>query len=162
MKIRRAFIVVSLVMILCISSFTLAGNTGNQIVTFQVTAINEIATSGNPGPLTVNSAVAGSQPSSAIDSTTTYAITTNESSKKITGVLDSVMPANTTLKINLAAPTGATSAGDVVLSDVAADLVTGISKVAESGKTITYTFAADIAAGIIPPTIRTVTLTVTD
>jgi hypothetical protein len=156
------FLILGLVAVLWISGLSLAGNSGSQTVTFQVAAINEIATSGSPAALVVSSALAGSQPSDAVNSVTTYAISTNESTKKITGALDSAMPANTTLKINLAAPTGAASAGDVALTTTAADLVTGISKVAESGKTITYTFSATVAAGVIPPTNRTVTLTVTN
>jgi hypothetical protein len=162
MKKRHVFIAIGLLAICCFSSLTWAANTSTQTVTFQITAINEISTSGSPAALIISSATAGSEPSPAVNSATTYAITTNESTKKITGVLDSVMPANTALTINLAAPTGATSAGDVVLSNVAADLVTGISTVAESGKTITYTFSATIAAGVIPSTSRTVTFTVTN
>ncbi|MGE5581205.1 MAG: hypothetical protein ACM3X9_01565 [Bacillota bacterium] len=154
--------IIGLVALFCISSLTLAGNTSNQTVTFQVTAINEIATSGSPAALVINSAIAGFQPTDAVNSATTYAISTNQSAKKITGVLDNPMPANTSLKINLAAPSGATSSGNVELSNVAADLVTGITKVAESGKTITYTFSATVAAGVIPSTSRIVTLTVTD
>ena len=63
---------------------------------------------------------------------------------------------------DLAAPTGGTSAGDVQLKTTAADLVTGISTLAESNHTITYKFYAGIAAGIVASTTRTVTLTLTD
>lgn len=162
MKRFKILALIGLITIIGTCNFALAANTANQTVTFQVDAISEFTTSGNPAALIVNTAVAGSEPSAAIDSTTTYAITTNQLNKKITGVLDSAMPANTKLEINLAAPTGATSLGNVALSDVATDLVTGISRLAESGKTITYTFSATIAAGVIASSTRTVTLTVTD
>ena len=162
MKVQRLLIILGLITVFILCNVALAASTSTQTVTFQVTAINEIAASGNPAPLIVNSATAGSQPAAAINSATTYAITTNEANKKITGVLDSGMPAGTTLIINLAAPTGASSAGDVVLTNIASDLVTGITKIAESGKTITYAFSANIDAGVIASSTRTVTLTITN
>ncbi len=88
-----------------------AGNTAQQTVTYEVQAINEISVSGNPAALIVSAATAGSQPTAATDTTTSYAITTNQSNRKITGAINTAMPANTTLSITLAAPTGATSAG---------------------------------------------------
>ena len=140
----------------------LAGSSANQTVTLQVSAINEISISGNPGALTVNSATAGSAPNAVNDASTTYAITSNESDKKITAAIDSAMPDGTTLTVNLGAPTGATSAGAVALSTSAADVVTGITKLNESGKSISYSFSATAAAGVVASTSRTVTLTVTD
>ncbi len=139
-----------------------AGNTATQTVTFEVQAINEISVSGNPGNLVISTATAGSDPDDATDNSTSYSITTNESSKKITGSIDAAMPANTTLKVNLTAPTGASSAGSVTLSTTAADLVTGIATLAESGLTITYTFSATVSAGVVASDSRTVTLTLTD
>ena len=138
------------------------GNAATQTVTFQVTAIDALTASGNPAALIVNSAVAGSQPTAATNALTTYAVTTNGTGKKVTGVLSATMPTNTTLQVALVAPTGGTSAGTVTLTAVAADLVTGISTLAESGKTITYTFTATIAAGVLASDTRTVTLTLTD
>lgn len=131
-----------------------------QTVTFEVQAINEIATSGDPGALVVSAATAGQQPDAVSDSSTTYAITTNETNQKITAALDAAMPAGVTLTIQLAAPTGATSAGAVTLTDSAADVVTGITQVAESGLGITYTLTADVTAGVLASDDRTVTLTI--
>jgi hypothetical protein len=139
-----------------------AASSVNQTVTYQVTAINEISVSGNPSALIVNSATAGSEPDAATDNGTTYAITTNESSKKITGAINTAMPSNTSLKVTLAAPTGGTSAGQVTLSTSAQDLVTGISTLAESGNTISYEFSATAAAGVVSSASKTVTLTVAD
>jgi len=139
-----------------------AGNTATQTVTFEVQAINEISVSGNPGNLVVSTATAGSEPDAATDNSTSYSITTNQSSKKITGAIDLAMPANTTLQINLTAPTGGSSAGNVTITTTAADLVTGIATVAESGLTITYTFSATVDAGVVASDSRTITLTLTD
>jgi hypothetical protein len=140
----------------------LSASIANQTVTFQVVAINELSVNGNPGALIVNTAASGSEPTSATDSTTTYNVTTNGTNKKITGSIDTNMPANTSLKINLTAPAEATSAGAVILTTSPVDLITGITQKAENGRGITYTFTANVAAGIIASDTRTVTLTLTD
>ena len=161
MKARRTALVV-FVLVLAAIGTSYAANTDNQTVTLQVDAINEIAVSADPGALIVNTATAGAQPDTATDNSTDYDITTNESNRKITGVLDAAVPANTELYIFLAAPTGGTSAGDVLLTTSAADLVTGITTLAESNHTITYKFYASVTAGTVGSTTRTVTLTLTN
>jgi hypothetical protein len=151
-------------LILGISILAMADNIATQLVSYEVTAINEIEVSGDPAALVVNTATAGSEPTDDTDNTTTWDITTNGGTdgKKLTGAIDTDMPANTTLKINLTAPTGATSSGDVTLSTTAADAVTLIDSVAESGLSITYTLSATIAAGVVAQASKTVTLTLTD
>ncbi|HVF71336.1 MAG TPA: hypothetical protein VM940_06985 [Chthoniobacterales bacterium] len=143
------------------ASAVLAGPTAQQTVTYEVSAINEISVSSPTVSLTVNAATAGSAPTAASNSSTTYAITTNESDRKITGVLNSAMPSGVSLSASLAAPTGADSAGPVALTGSAQDLVTGISTLNESGKVITYSLSATSAAGVVPSASKTVTLTVT-
>lgn len=140
----------------------LAANTANQTVTIQVGSVNEIAVSGNPGALTVSTATAGSQPDAATDNSTSYNITTNGTGKKITGALNSAMPAGTTLSVSLAAPAGGSSSGAVSLTTSTQNLVTGVSQVASSGHAITYILSATVAAGEVASTTRTVTLTLTD
>ena len=159
MKKLVAYAVVGLLAIFCSNAFA---QTAQQTVTYQVSAINEISVSGNPAALVVSSATAGSQPTAATDNSTSWAITTNESSKKVTGAINTAMPANTTLSVTLAAPTGGSSAGAVSLSATAADLVTSISTLAESGLTITYSFSATASAGVIASAQKTVTFTVAD
>jgi len=139
---------------------TAEAQSDQQTVTFEVQAINEIAVSGDPGPLVIGTAVAGSQPTSVSDNTTTYSITTNETGKSIQAALDAPMPTGVTLTIQLAPPTGGTSAGPVALTTTAQPVVTGISQVAESGLGITYTLSATLAAGVVPQQTRTVTLTI--
>lgn len=137
--------------------------TTTQTVTFQVDAINELAVSGNPS-LTVNSATAGSAPDAATDASTTWAITTNESSKKVAGDIDSAMPTGVTLELDMQAPTQSdgsvtgTSAGALSLGTTGQDLVTGITTAESSGRTLTYTLTATTDAGTVANTTRTVTL----
>jgi hypothetical protein len=144
-----------------LNNLCIAGNTAEQTVTYQVDAINEISVSDDPGNLVVNSATAGSEPNEDTDNTTTWAITTNQTARKMTGSINSNMPPDVTLEINLTAPTGGVSSGDVSLSTSAADLVTSIETVAESGLTITYTLSATVAAGVVTQAQKTVTLTLT-
>ena len=131
-----------------------------QTVSFSVDPVNQMSVSGNPGALTISAAVAGSALTSVTDATTTWAITTNQTGTKVTAAIDAAMPSGATLKVNLAAPTLATSAGAVTLGTVAADVVTGITKLNETGKTITYTLSATSAAGVVASSSRTVTYTV--
>lgn len=158
-NIRAFFLLFSFTAIVA-SAFS--AQSASQVVTFSVTAINEIAVSGNPGALAVTAATAGSQPNEATDDSTTYMISSNGTNMKITGSINAAMPSGVSLKINLAAPTGGSSAGDVALGTVSSDLVSGAGKVAESGKTITYKLSATVAAGVVVNANTTVTLTLAD
>ena len=135
--------------------------TATQTVTFQVDAINQISVSAASVSLDINTAVAGSNPTSATSSGLTWAVTTNQSGAKITGILNSDMPSGLTLKATLGAPSGGTSAGVKALSSTSSDLVTGVSQVAASGLALTYTLDATPAAGVVTSTSRTVTYTIT-
>lgn len=133
--------------LLCATPLLVEGaTTATANINFTIGSINEIAVSGSPGTFTINSASPGSQPASVQDTSTNYSVTTNNTAQKITGALDSAMPTGVTLSVNLPAPTGGTSAGTVALTASSQNLVTGISQVAQSGLTITYTFAASAAA----------------
>lgn len=134
--------------------------TATQIVTMAVSAISQIAITGAAPTLTINSVSGGILSTSSTG--ITYSITTNERNKKITGSIDTTMPANTTLSVNLAAPSTAVSAGNVNLSTTAADLVTSISTLVSAGLPLTYTFSATPSAGTISSFTRTVTFTVVD
>jgi hypothetical protein len=134
--------------------------TATQTVTFEVKAINQIAFVGSPS-LTITTAVAGSAPTSVTDATATWAITTNQSTVKITASIPA-MPAGLTLSANLTAPTlNGSSAGMVALGAAATDMVTGIAKLAQGGLGITYKLDATAAAGVVAPATRVVTYTIT-
>lgn len=123
---------------------------------------DSITVSGDPGTLAINTAIAGSEPTSVIDATTTYSVVTTPGGKKISGRLDSVMPPNTSLEITLQAPTGANCLGKVILTPVNKNLVTGIpGGTTQGGLSITYEFSATVNAGVISSSSRTITLTLT-
>lgn len=158
MKALRVFATMAL---LAGAASAASGQTSTQLVTFQVDAINQIAFIGSPS-LVVNTATAGSAPTSAT-ANATWAVTTNQTGSKITASLDSDMPAGLTLRVNLTAPTGGTSAGATVLASTggAVDVVTGITKKAQAGLNLTYTLDATVAAGVVTSSTRTVTYTIT-
>lgn len=162
MKAAYCFILILVCGILSPALPVQAQQTGSQTITILVEDINEISISGGPGNLTINTASAGSQPDDETDSSTTYSLTTNCSSKKISGAINVNMPQGVTLQVNMAAPSGASSLGYVTLSSSPSDLVTGITKIHATGLTITYRLSATVSAGIVSLGSKKVTFTITD
>lgn len=122
--------------------------------------LDTLTVSGNPNPFVFATPAAGSQPANIVDTSTTYAVLSLLSAKKITGQLSANMPTGMTLSVQLQAPLVGTSQGNVLLSTTAADLVTGILLVAlQSGLQITYTMTASLQAS--PVTGGTVVVTYT-
>jgi hypothetical protein len=144
---------------MCLATSAIQAQTATQTLAFQVQAINVLSATGSPS-LTITTATPGSQPTQATDAGS-YAITTNDSSRKITIQLDSDMPTDVTLKATLAAPPNGTSAGAVTLSHTAVDAVTGIYRTLGSSLAINYTLDALVTAGVVAPGVKTVTLTIT-
>ena len=108
--------------------------------------------SGSP-TMTINTAVPGSQPTAVTDASTTYTVSVKQTDglQHITaqiGVLP--MPANTTLSITMALPSaGGTGFGPVTLSLTPQIVIGNIPKVSGSSGSITYTFSATAAAGVV-------------
>lgn len=143
-----------------LSSSLHAATTATATVTYTIGSIDAITVSGNPGPLVVNSATAGSGPTSAVDASTTYAVTTNSTARRVTAALTTAMPTGVSLTVALQAPTGATSVGAVALTTAAQALVTGIANVAQGSLTVTYTLIATLAAAQVSGATNTVTYTI--
>ncbi len=139
---------------------TASAQTATQTVTFQVTAINQIAVSGSPS-LVINAAAAGSAPTSVTASGNTWSVTTNHSTASITASIASAMPAGLTLSANLSAPAGATSTGLTALGVTAVNVVTGITKLNSAALGLTYQLDATAAAGVVSSSTRVVTYTIT-
>ena len=136
------------------------GGTATQTVTYAVNAINEITFTGAPS-LTITTAVAGSAPTSVTNATAVWAVTTNQSGAKITASIPTIMPSGLTLSADLAAPSGGSSTGSQALGITAVDLVTGITKLAQSSLAVTYKLDATVAAGVVSSASRIVTYTIT-
>jgi len=159
MKLLTALMVVCV--ILGLTGGAIAGNSATTTIVVRVLEINELSMDGSIS-LIIDSAVAGQKPDDAVD-TATYNITTNGSNKRITGRINTVMPDGVTLSVNVAAPINSgSSKGFVELTSTDADLVTGITRVAESGLDMTFRLSASLPVRIVSQTSTIVTLTVTD
>ncbi|MBN2184779.1 MAG: hypothetical protein JW746_05580 [Candidatus Krumholzibacteriota bacterium] len=124
---------------------------------------DSISVSGDPRTLVINTASAGLEPECTAEATTTYSVATTPAQMRITGSLNSNMPANVTLHIMLQAPAGGDSSGMVQLTAVAKDLVTNMSHhTNQGGLAITYQLSATVQAGVISSSSRTVTFTLAD
>lgn len=131
--------------------------TASQTVNITVDEIQQITVSG-PAALHITTATAGSAPTAVTDATTTYSLTSNANTKKITAKIDSAMPTGMALILTMTAPSVGTSAGAITLTAADQDMVTGIGKVSET-KALSYQLTATAAAGVLAATTRTVTLT---
>ena len=134
-------------------------NVASQQVSINVAEIAVISVTGNVS-MTISSATAGQTPDAATASSS-YSMTTNGSNKKITAELDVAMPTGLTLSATMAAPSGASSAGQQALTATAVNLVTGITKVRSSGLSLNYEARSTVDAS--PDNYsRTVTYTITN
>jgi len=141
-----------------------AQSTETQSLNVNIQPIAELKVSGGSTSLIITDVVAGNDPVAVTNTIATYSISTNQSSKKITGsLLEGKTESFTTLSITLQAPsTGGASLGEVILTEKPADLVVGIPAGAHQNRSITLKFSATVEAGIIPSSTRTIVLTLTD
>ena len=121
-----------------------------------------LTVSGAPGLLRISTAIAGFEPIAVSNATTTYTVSTGNPNRihKIMARLNAPMPVGVTLTVTLDAPSGATSLGPVALDATDRDVVMGIPRRTTATHTITYELSASVAAGVIPNSSRTVTLTI--
>jgi hypothetical protein len=137
-----------------------AGNQATQDLTINITAINKISVAGGSHTMTINTATAGQAPDD-VTWTTNWAVTTNQSNAKITASIGTSLPSGVTLKVDLTAPSNASSVAGADLSDGGSvDVVTGITKLNEASLPLTYTVSATALAGV-QSVSKTVTYTVT-
>lgn len=143
-----------------------AQTTDTVTVTYQVDEIHVISVSSNTASLRITTAVPGSAPTNVSHTSTTWAVTHNDSvapDLKVQGKINSAMPTGLTLTVTLAAPTASgTSSGAVAMTTTAQDLVTGVKIVTQSGIAMTITLSATAAAGPIASATKTLTLSLAD
>ena len=140
-----------------------SGNSSSIMINYEVEPINEVSTNDGSMTMTINSTIAGSGTTQEMDSST-YNITTNcgTDEKKLTAAIDTAMPPNLTLELNVSAPTGASSLGPTVVTDKPTDVVTAIDAVAEQNIVMDMTLTADATADPVSSGFKTLTLTLTD
>lgn len=150
-----------LTMVLAIAAMSIlmvgfaSAQTATQTFNLAVQEMFQITTSGNPGNMTITTAVPGSDPTPVTDNSTTYSVTHNRAAgAKITAGLVPVLAAGYTLTIALAGN------APVDISTATQDAVANVAAGALTGQTIAYQFSATAAAGALASTGETVTLTV--
>ena len=117
--------------------------------------------SGNPSPLIISRAIAGKEPSSSINTSTTYKIQVDDNQTvSIFAALDSPLPHHTILKVTLAAPPLATRISSISLNTTPQIVVVGIPSGTYDQLAITYEYLATVAAGIVPLHNKTLLLTI--
>ena len=161
-RLKTVFLFLNLLLIPLAASAQTGGTT-TQNVTLTAQPILRLQVSGNPDPLIVTQAVAGSEPSAVQDTKTSYSLVTNLDNVKIVASINQVMPAGTTLTLTLGSTRG-TGRGAVNISNATTPLevVSNIRKGADKNQTITYSFGALSSAGQISSASRIVTLTLTN
>ena len=127
----------------------------------ETTASSTVTIAGNVN-LIVSSAVSVGGGLAPGSDGTTYTVTNTTGTKKLVGRLSTAMPSHTTLQVQLAAPSGATSTGVVTLTASDQNLVNGIGVVNEGGLDMTFTLSATVHAGLINTGSRTLTMTLVD
>lgn len=138
--------------------------TASQEVTIEVEPINAIEIPIGSVTLTIDSVdPATGLPQAETDASTSYNVTTNGDSMKITGALDTEYSSGLSLKVLLGVPTASGgSATQRTLGTTSQDLVNGISRVSDNGVAITYTAEASVEVAPNTNETRTVTYTLTE
>jgi hypothetical protein len=152
---KKIFSIAVLVSVFWAVNLATAEHAVRQTITVRVEAINEVSVNGESNTLVISS-----QKGSAASSPT-WAVTTNETNKRLVGSINADMPPGVALSIELEAPHKAFSEGPVVLSTTPQDLVTGISEVAEANLKAVYTVSTE-SNSRVEPWERVLTLTLTD
>lgn len=118
----------------------------------------------NLGTMNVVAAVAGSDPTSIVQSSSTFTLVTkkNKGITRVTANLDAALPAGVTLTVSLPSPGGGiVSPGAVSLTTAQQNVLTSLPNANTTfpAITITYVLSATAAAGVVASTPRTITFT---
>ena len=124
----------AVLIVLLMSGLAMGEEVAQQVVTYRVDPINEISINGGSYSLLI----ALGKDAKSNEGTAAWAITTNQTDKRVMGSLDADMPPGVKLLVELEAPQGAVSRGSVSLSTDPQGLVTHISRVAQDDLKLTY------------------------
>jgi hypothetical protein len=136
--------------------------TATQTVTLAINAVYKLSVQGSP-TLSIVDATAGSgNMSSVSDASSTFSITQNRPSARLSVQLGSALPAGQGLTISIPSGIG-TSAGTVAIGDgTSHNVMSSLAQGATNGQAITYTFSATALADPVTATAYTVTWTLAD
>jgi len=161
---KMAIFVVAVIVVFTLAEISYTADNDFHQVTVTVAAINELAITGGNITLTIDTAVAGSDPTNATDATCSLDWTTNQTARKITVGTSVAVPSQLfSLTVDAAVTLGAGSgpALPVALTHGAAasDFITGV-ETELGGATLTYEASATAAQGT-GSDVHTVTYTLT-
>ena len=161
---NTSLLVAALALLALASNIGRSQNTATRAVTVAVNAIAKISVTGNPGALTITDGPTGTDALTSVsDGSTSYSITHNSpTDMRITAGLDAALPAGFAIAVSLASNKGTSGGSTTIPAGSAVNVVTGIARGADAGRTITYTFSANASAGTLASQTRTVTLTLTN
>lgn len=152
----RSFFAIAAVLLAAAPAVARA-QTATQLVRIEIRPVNQIALQGTTSftiPARVRTAAPATTSASA-----TYAITTNEENRRIVVALDEALPEGVTLSMRMAAPAGAQSEEEVMLSAAAQPAVTGISRLNAKDLGIDYRLTASSGSVIPSALTRRVSIT---
>ncbi|MGA1843619.1 MAG: hypothetical protein ACMUIS_03545 [bacterium] len=161
---KIAIFVVAVIVVFTLAEVSYTANTDFHQVTVTVAAINELAITGGNITLTINGAVAGSDPTAVNDSTCSLDWTTNQLTRKITVETSVAVPPQLfSLTVDAAVTLGGGiepgAAVTLTHGAGASDFITGVAT--ELGAaTLTYSASATAAQGT-GSDVHTVTYTLT-
>jgi hypothetical protein len=154
-------ICVGLALMIGVTSVAYVANHDTITVNYEVKFIAELSISEDSVKLNIDRTEEGFKATNTTG-IAHYNITTicAADSKKITAALDEDLPTGLTLKLNCTAPAGASSAGEVIITQSAADVVTGVDSVV--GAALNMALEATVRDGMVSSASRTFTLTIAD
>lgn len=132
----------------------LDAQSATQVVRFRVLPASRAAVEPVRTPLSMHGATTA-------QAETRYAFGTSEPNRKLLASLDRAMPDGVSLTVTLTPPSGATTAGPVMLDTVATDLLTSIPVASEAGLPVRYTLRAGESPSRASAEERDVTVTYT-
>ncbi len=134
----------------------------DQTLNYTVPAVSSLSLSGDVTFPEFDMPAPGENFAPVSDSSSTYSLSANSTAganSTITAKLGADVPAGMEVSVALAAPTGATSASQTVLTTSDQTLVSGIGSGITAAEAITYSLSADLAS--TPPGASTVVVTYT-
>jgi hypothetical protein len=153
---RAALVGFSLLAAAPLGAQALRSDQASQVIQISIRPVNAIRISGSPA-FTVPG-VRASRDTVTLVSEDSYALTTNEVHRNVSIALDAPMPMGTALAVELEAPTGAESNGELTLSTAPQRAVTGVSRVNERGLAIRYRLTV-MPRTSVAPTNRLIVIT---
>jgi hypothetical protein len=136
--------------------------TATQTVTLTVNSVYKLSVQGSPSLSIVDATAGSGSMSSVSDASSTFSITQNRPSARLSVQLSASLPTGQGLTVSVPSGIG-TSTGTVAIGDgTSHNVMSSLAQGATNGQAITYTFSATALADPAAATAYTVTWTLAD